>query len=396
MSYYRNPSPLELVYLPLNTPTHSPLVMEIVIEGSGNLDLDLWKKAANTAAQANPGYHLKLAGTWAFKHWDDAGPLPKVIKIETDWDGMSSEGAPHAGDPIDLRNEPAVEIILMDGPIQRVLFRVHHCIADGQALFHWIREVYRCLRGEQPLGSNGKETDWEIAQRFEHPERIVREGDCLPVSPKSTNVGERGCGWLRMDWKGNQSKIVPKLILASSRVAKHFNGEGRRVFRVPSDLRRLLDKDAPFTTSNATGAIDLELNDDSTIDSIREAIIKGQQEKIDLSVFSDKLKFVRWLPSRLFKTNPKHLRAVHEKGLYGMSGTVSVLGRMKMEDYSCPDFSASKVHSLPIAFEYRPLFLCVSINPAEITASIGMPKALANQEQLLEVRERLMWELDQL
>lgn len=394
MSFYRKPSPLEMTYLSSDTATYSPLVNQFFTEGHGELNLDHWKEAVELASLSNPGVRLQMKGVWGWRYWDDKGPLPLVKKIESDWDGMCSEGAPYIGNPIDIKRSPLSEVILIDGPIQRVLFRTHHAITDGKGTLHWMAEIYRALRGEKLQGSEGKAYDWEIAQKTEYPERTIIEGGCIPITPNSKNPELRDCRWVRMFWKGNYSKIVPKIILAVCRIAWREHGDGKILFRIPSDLRRYLEKNAPFTMANAIGAIDLEITPSSTLNSIQADIIKAMRNKSDLSVFTDKAKLAYWLPGSMFKYSAQSLTKVHSEGKYRMTGTISSLGNLDPKDFSYSKFTSRRTYGVPIPYENRPIFIGFSINPDGLLASISMPKALANTEELKDLANQIKKELD--
>ncbi len=394
MSFYRKPSPLEVTYFGYDTPNYSPMVNQFITEGRGSLDLERWRQAVAQVAEVNPGVRLKLKGRWGWRYWDDQGPPPKVERIESDWDGSSSEGAPCLGAPMNLRKGPLSEVILIQGRYPKVLYRTHHGIMDGQGMLHFMAEIFRALRGEPLLGSRGTETDWDIAQRIEHPSRDIKEGDCIPVTPISSQPDERGCRYVRLHWQGKYSKLIPKLILASCNIAWETHGEGKILFRIPSDLRRYLDENAPFSCANAIGAIDLEITPDDTVNSIQSRIIKALRAKKDLSVFPDNMKLAYWLPSGVFVAKPKQLERLHQSGRYRMTGTISSLGELDVNDFSYDDFQTERIYGVPIPFENRPLFIGFCVNPEGLHASIGMPKALATHQQLMAFCEKIKAQLD--
>lgn len=398
MSFYRRPSPLEITYLGSDRPDYSPCVVEYLIDGIGELDVAQLQEALRVASLANPGVHMRLKGFWGWRYWDDNGPLPRLKVVESDWDGMNSENAPFLGGPIDVRNGPIGEVILVNGPKVKVLvFRLHHSASDGQGIMHWSADVFRVLRGESPQGSKATTTDWDVAQAQAHPEREIVEGQSIPMAPVSQQPTLRRNHWVRLRWQGNYQRMVPKLVLATARVAWQINGDqGRVLVRVPSNLRRLLPADADESLANLIGAIDLEITPASTVQTIRDAIQDAKQRRVDLAVFDPRMKWIPWVPSRWFWPTEKQSTMTHERGTYRMTGTVSFLGRVNLDDYSCPGFTAQGTTILPIAFETRPFFLIGTITQHGLDTALGVPRALADLPQLADLRDRIRQELTRL
>src|SRR5690606_1473336 len=112
---------------------------------------------------------------------------------------------------------------------------------------HFMHDVFRVLRGEQPVGSASKLTEWDIAMREQRPPRPVVEGDCLPVFNYEKNLSERGCRWQRFYWDGDQNRLTAKLLFVLAQLARENHGDGKVLFRIPADLRRYMKDDEGFT-----------------------------------------------------------------------------------------------------------------------------------------------------
>ncbi len=398
MTFFRQPSPLEFSYLALDQPNYSPLVNQFFVIGDGDIELEALKLASKQAALANPGILLRLKGVSGWRFWDSEGHFPEVKEINAKkWNSFSSQDAPCLGDPIDVRNESPCQIIkIFAANGTHILFRTHHAITDGRGTVHFMNDTFRILRGEPPLGSDAKWTEWDIAAREDYPPRELVEGNCLSPLNSTIEPKRTGYQWYRFDWTGSKNKFAAKLIQAIHLVTRENSGEGRVIFRIPSDLRRYLKEDDGFTVANCSGAIDLELMPDDSVNSIRSALIKAMRNKKDLSVFTPQQRYARWLPKSMFRSHPQSLVKLHKSQRYRMSGTISYMGEVDNAAFSCPGFSPFSQFGVPIPFETRPLFVA-ACSYGEITNIImGCPKAIASQDELIKFCDQVSAKLDSL
>lgn len=399
MSFYRPLSPVEATFVATDTKEYTPFVNQFFAEGVGELNLEDWERAVAIAAKANPGMNLVLKGFWGWRHWDDEGPTPSVKKVHTDWDGRSSENSVCINSPINPYIGPTVEVILIESSIAppKILIRSHHGVTDAKGMSHWLEECFRVLRGETPKGSPGKTSEWDIAKLHERPPYSIKTGGCIPITPKSTNPSERYCRWTTVVWEGKYTKVVPKLILSASNLARSLYGdEGKVIFRIPSDLRRYLGKEAPFSTANSVGTIDLDIGTEVTANSIQSKIIKTMRQKGDLAVFPRTAPLGKWLPKFLFNVTDKSLYKAHSSALYRMTGIISYLGDIDYSLFQYAKFKAKVGYGIPIPLENRSLFLGASLAPEGLMITVSIPKALATQDELLGICDSLKSEMDKL
>lgn len=395
MSFYRKLSPLEVTYLADDYPDYSMLVNQFILEGSGDIDIKHFKESVARASEVNPGCRLVLKGYWKWRYWDDAGPLPSVDVIESDWDGESSEGAPVLGNPINPRKGPNTQITIVKGEITRLIFRTHHATMDGMGMLAYAVDIFRALRGEPLQGTDGRKTDWDVVQAVNHPKPSIVKGNSIPVTKVASNPDDSGCRWYRLRWQGKYTKIAAKMTLAACRIAWRNNGTDKRIImRIPSDLRRYLAEEDGINLGNLTGAIDIEIPPDATVNSIQSSIIKQMRSKEDLSVFPDNSAIAFWMPKRVFRNNPRINKLLHEKGTYPMTGTVTYLGNVDPSQYDFGDFKAISTYGVPIPYETKPIFIGFNVNPDGLNAVVGVPKALATHEELIQLCDELKTELD--
>ena len=58
-----------------------PVANQIVVEGSGYVDMGTWQSAIEKASIANPGSRLILKGFLGSCHWRDSGINPPILQI---------------------------------------------------------------------------------------------------------------------------------------------------------------------------------------------------------------------------------------------------------------------------------------------------------------------------
>lgn len=396
MAKYRDISPLEFTYLAGDVEDYSPVVNQFVLEGRGELNLADWQAAVKKAAEANPGSRMRLAGRWGGRHWSDDGPMPKVQEIQTNWDGMGPEGYPFQKTRINLREDPTFEVNLLPGDdISRIIFRSHHAVTDGKGQLHFMEEVFRALNGEPLLGSTSTVMDMNIAEQEGFPEKQTIKGRYAPVTKAASDPNVHGVNWIRFDWKGKPNNLTAKLLLTVAQLVREQHGEEQpALIRVPADLRRYLKNDDRITIANASGAIDLLIEPDATVKSIRSAIIKAMRNKEDLAAFKKSQDWVRWLPGMIFRPRERDLAIIHKLGTYRNTGTVSYLGEMDLTKLSSAAFKAEKFFGLPIPFESRSIYLGIIYCHDTAVCTMGMPKALADLQGCREIANRICDILD--
>lgn len=396
MSYLRAPSPLEFSYIATDSPDHSPLVNQLTVVGEGNIDCDRLQHALDQVMLANPGLNVRLKGRWGWRYWDSRGYRPRVMEIHApEWHSETSEGAPCLGAPINLRTDPVCQVAKIHAANgTHLLFRLHHAVSDGRGTVHLMNEVFRVLRGEKPLGSTSTRTEWDIAMAQERPPRPVVEGNCLPILKGTLQPEKRGYQWYRFDWIGNKNKLAAKLLYAATIISRKNFGDGKILFRVPADLRRYMDEKEGLSVANCTGAIDMEINADTQINTIRTQMIRAMRQKEDISPFMENHKHARWMPRSAFLLQPKTLTECHRQQRYRMSGIVSYMGDVDKEMFSCDGFRPLSQFGVPIPLENRPLIITGGSCGDVTNIVVACPKAVATQSELKQFCAELATTLD--
>ena len=395
MAFYRTPSPLELTYLAQDTAETSPFVNQYVIEGFGPLSLAELVVAVQTAATAVPEARLRLKGYWKFRAWHDDGLMPRVLEMDAGhWDGMSGENAPLLGNPMDPRTGHVCEVALLHGNPQRILFRTHHACMDGAGTIFFIKQVFNALRGDTVVSPNCRDSEWDVARRFDDVPRNVPLGGCH--TPWNTQRPEwnRGCHWRRFLYPGRPNAMGGKVLAVINTLAEEVSA-GKVIIRMPADLRRYLD-DGQFTASNCSAALDIDITGEHSPKKLQQMIISSMRQQQDLASIIRAAKHLHWFPLRMLRASDTVKQRLHGAGTYNYSATVTNLGKLEPEQFSATSFQCTGLFGVPIALELTPLTIAFIQYDQHTAIHVSIPAALGTEKDLAQLCNRISETLDQL
>ncbi len=388
MGFYRSLSPVERLYLAEDTPTCAPLCHQWVLEGGGELNEVEWREALVLAAKANPDARVRLGGRWKWLHWNDDGAFPEVVTVDgSQWDGSSEQGAPWLLGPLPTDKGPVCKVFLIPKPTPRVLIRMHHAAMDGRGFMQFIEDIFRCLRGDAPIGSNSTLTETDLVRR-ENPKRIP-DPPINATSPFGLARGEDyECTWRHIYVKCNPKRPMPRVMNVLAQAVWSQNPQAQVRIRVPADMRRFVKSE--ISNANLTGIMDIELSPGDSLDVIGEKVKAGVTNKMDMARFpsNSKLSIAEWLPISLFKLTPEVIKRGHaNEGLYRYTGTVSNLGRFNEDAHHGGGFVAKRMWAIPVRYYLLPVFIALFGNSEGFDITLGGPKVLLSEgraEKLME------------
>lgn len=363
-----------------------PMVNQFIFDGEGTLDPERWRKATEIASEANPGTRLILKGHLGWSRWIDSGIAPRVREVEgSNWDGMGPQNAPFFQEPLPYREGPTCEIVLIQGPVPRVMFRTHHGVCDGRGTLFWAEEVFRVLRGEPLIGSNSNITDVELCRSFQDQYRTPFPTE--HIAPTGCPKGnESGVIWTRCSLKGK----IPNLLARCARLAAEEawrHSEGIVRFGIPVDMRH--HKPGLCSTGNLSFALYIEVKKDTTPDEINRdiALQVSRGDEGSLTKGDELLEYMPlWLMKRKVK---KIIRNRYQQGIYSLSGILSNVGRVDLNRFSGAGFTARAFWIIPPATEYYPFFLVMSGYEGGSELMLSMPKVLASEGRHEEILHRI-------
>ena len=345
-SYSRRIGPDEWTYVGMGVPN----VCQHVFEGAGDLTAAVLEEAVRRAADACPGTRLHRKR----RRWIDSGIAPAVRVVElAPGQDMYDHPALHTtlnnGGPTfevllvpDHAAEPAASGTEETAPKLRLVFRGFHGVTDARGMLVWAAEVFRMLRGEQPLGAPNA---WNTADFLNHlmPDGLpaIEKGLGKPVwastLPPPT---KRGVVWRRRTLVGQHAAVTAKVIAA---VAAATPDVDRGRFFVPVDLRR--HEPDVRSTGWLSLAVHLDIAPGTGWEQIHQELLTSLTERREFGLRTAPWLLRMPLPViRIFADGME--QDARRKKLYMGTAFVTSLGYTDLADYSADSFRASTVYIL--------------------------------------------------
>jgi len=369
---------------------YPPLANQFIFEGTGEIDIERWRTAVETASEANPGSRAVLKGVLNTCRWVDSGITPPVIMAEKgsyQWD--KPETVPYFTRPLSPEKGPACEVVLAGGDPLRVIFRTHHALMDGMGTFVWVTDIFRALRGEPCAGSNSTVTDTELAHSFQKEMRKPYPTEHIAPTGKAEG-DESGMITRRIRVRGRYHNLLAQVALQIAREAwRHADGVVR--LGIPVDMRPRMA--GLVSTANLTYAIYIEINKDSTPETIADDISRQLREKRE-GMLSRGDDMARYVPMRLLgKLAKKIIEDRHRNGIYSLSGLVSNVGRIKLQHFRGGGFEPNAFWGIPPVNDYIPFFIGLGGYDDVVEMVLSLPRRLATRNRIDGLLERIIGSL---
>ncbi|HPS59013.1 MAG TPA: hypothetical protein PK514_12985, partial [Spirochaetota bacterium] len=334
-----------------------PFCNQMIYEGEGTFDESKWRLALEIASKANPGSRVTLKGALSFSRWIDSGETPRLRLVDgADWSGTGDDGAPFLQEYLNPFKGPTCEVVLIKGDTPRAAFRTHHAVMDGRGTIHWAEDIFRVLRGEEPLGSDSTLTDYELAMS------LNKEGRFPPpqefIAPTGIAEGDKGgVTWRRIKLDGRYRKLLPQLsVLVAQEARRHNKGKVR--LTIPVDLRQR--KPGLSSTGNLTNTIYIGIPEEATAETVSKDIDWQIENLYDCRMYQRE-RFMNHVPiSIMTRELKKIIKQKHAAGLYHNSGIISNLGKLDMKKFSGGGFMAASWFAIPPCQEIVPFFMVLA------------------------------------
>ena len=356
-----------------------PFCNQMIYEGEGTFDENKWRHAIDIASTANPGSRVTLRGALSFSRWVDSGETPRLRIVDgSEWSGMGDIGAPFLQEYLDPYKGPSCEVVLIKGDTARAAFRTHHAVMDGRGTIHWAEDIFRVLRGEEPLGSDSTLTDYELAMS------LNKEGRYPPpqefIAPTGIAEGDKGgVTWKRIRLDGKFKNLLPRVAIITAQEARRHN-KGKVRLTIPVDLRQR--KPGLRSTGNLTNTIYIEIPEDATAETVSKDIDWQIENLCDCRMYHRE-KLMNYVPIRIIiRETKKIILEKHAAGLYHNSGIISNLGKLDMNKFSGGGFKAASWFAVPPCQEIVPFFMVLAGSAGFVNLTVGMPRVLAGSGRL--------------
>lgn len=385
--YTRKVSSTERVYL-ANSRICPPFANQLISEGEGFFDISLWKKAVETASEANPGSRLILRGVLNGSRWIDSGIAPRVREVDgSKWSGVDPENAPFLLEPLDPINGPTCEFLLVHGNPLRVICRTLHAVMDGVGSALWAIDVYQALRGQKCSGSSSSITEQQLAKSFQKQGRTPAPHKFIPPTGKPEK-GVSGVYWHTYKARAKDKRLLPKTAILLAREAwRHSKGPVR--IAVPVDLR--WRQPGLQSTGNLTNFIYITVEPHTTTEDIARSMSKQLNERYDgMLYWGDEI--TRFMPTFLIeKAIKKESIQKQETGLYRNSAVISKMPSLPTELFNGGGFKTTNYYGVPPLMELIPFFIGIGTFGGDTVNFIaGGPKCLMSNGRLEATMERLI------
>ncbi len=365
-----------------------PFAIEWIVEGEGTLDSTAWQVALDVVTDAHPFTAVRLRGTGKRLRFHVGGVRPGVRVVDgSGWDGQSSAGVPWGVGELDAKHGPVAEIVLLSGPVPRVVYRALHAVFDGRGVAHWAREIGRALRGEPLEGPADPVDDREAARAVEAPPGQEPANDA--AAPWMPNSADLRTSWVRRRVEQPGRQIMPRLMLA---LAQRVDGLTR--ISVPVDLRPRL-RDAGFSdvdryTGNLTGIVHLNLDPAADLDTIA-----GQLRTVVLSPAAAGHALaahqIRGVPIWLMaKAGTAAARSSLQAQKWPVTAAITNLGLQQPQTLSGAAFVAKRILTVVPSTPGLPLFVSLTGDPDGVEMCASAPHALADMATLSALLEQLL------
>ncbi|MCH0566835.1 MULTISPECIES: hypothetical protein [unclassified Streptomyces] len=366
--YQRRISQIERGYLNAAA-TGTPQLIQMVVEGEGRIDAEALEHAVRGATLAAPGLAVRRRAT----AWRADGPLPPVRVLP---DGAGFDHPFFHGD-LDVVTGPVCEAGLSVGPSgTRLVVRASHVVTDGRGLRQWIADVFRILRGEEPVGAGAVVDDTHFRKAAgtvppaEPPARLPGLPAILGHGPaESTPL------WTRRRVPAAPSAVTARVAAALSR---HLATDTGRLI-VPVDLRR---HDRTIrSTANLTSQLVLDLRRDDSWKRLHGQILRALLGKREVAS----------LDRDFLRSNPfaNSLREAQDLDgtRFPCTSIVSDHGPVDVGELSTAGFCPTAFFTLPMLVPYAEMFLstCQFGEEIEVTLSCRRrPGALEASNAVLD------------
>ena len=352
----------------------------MIVEGRGRVPESRWQRAIDQVAAVNPGTRLRWVGSRRRACWRSDGMPPRLRMVAgSTWDARSDAGSEFLAErPLSLSPGPNVELIVAEsGEQTRLIMHGLHAVMDGGGGFHFLHELFRAMRGEPLLGTNGAFSDTDL-MRSTGARHTTSKGARTTWLTGPPQGNEPGDTWRRMTIKGPRRDLLATIaVSAADFMHRHSNLPA--VIAVPVDLRR----HAPglLSTQTLSSMLLVRLETGEGIEDFKRKLAHMLEQKME-TVFPpiiDLAKFLplSWIDSLLSRRQPWH--PPRRPPPHTM--LVTNLGKHNARDFSCAEFQAETLFAPPVQANTMCVLGAMGDN---IEVVIGMPRSLASNGRLEE------------
>lgn len=362
-----------------------PFCNQMIIEGTGTIDIALLKKAVYIASVENPGSRLILKGFPGNRRFIDSGSTPPVREVDgSAWSGSDMHGASFLFENLNLRNGPSCEVVLINGCPLRLAIRTHHAVMDGRGTMTWAEDIFRVMRNEKADGSEFLTLEDDLLNLTDEIEKPVAERYISPLGKPGTG---NGFNWCRKTIKGKYKNLLPSIMLITASEAWKYQ-DGKVRIGIPVDLRTR--RNDLRSTANLTNAIFFNIDKNMSADELAVEIKRRLAEQIDgILTWEDRI--MKFIPDPLLKIFlDAEKRKSRGNGLYRYSAIISNLGKIRVESFSTDAFRAKSAFFIPPGNELTPFFMTLQGTDDNLEIVLTIPACYDQDKRIDEILNRII------
>lgn len=381
--FQRPVSPNEWLYLAFERSTGAPFVIQLVVEGRGTIAPGELRRAVARASEATPGARLALRG----RLWADTGRAPAVRQAPDLDVALRAPLDPRAGRSCEVVVVPAASGDA-DAPTTLV-FRTHHAAMDGRGLLGWTLDVFRALRGEEPVGAPSSVDEVALLDQLiagtggtggtvpRRPRQRARRRSPLSGRRRPWDSGSGAPHWARHTLDGVHHALVARIAGA---ITDHA-GTAARVM-VPVDLRR--HRSGLRASANLSLPVFLDGSPGRPWEAWQEELLRALADGAELAAGEER--GAARLPQGLLRLLGRAASTTAcALDRYPCTALVSHLGRIEPADVCTPGFEADTAYSLPVRVPLVPVsFTTLEFGRhTQLVVSAGRGQSVAAAASLL-------------
>ncbi|MFI0223515.1 amino acid adenylation domain-containing protein [Streptomyces lydicus] len=333
--FHRPVSPIEWWFA--GHPDAQSATIQFLVEGVGHIAPQVLATAVEAASAACPGARLVRDGLT----WVDSGTAPAVRVVEArGTDPADVLRLPELQTPLAGPQAPTCEVVLVQGPVTTVSFRATHAVMDARGLMTWALDVFRVLRGKEPVGAPDPISGADVLADMSDVEELS-----LPAHNRASVLGPfdssdrtRSLSG-RRSVQGNHPGVVAKLATALVTAAGLETG----LFFVPVDLRHV--RPDARTTANMSHGVHLEVTAGEDWEEVHERLLRAVAD----GEATQKAPPASLLTRTLAELN-EAVTVLDDKtrreGLFPTNAVVAHAGRVALADLHTPEFTAHTAYAL--------------------------------------------------
>ncbi|MEU2258374.1 peptide synthetase [Nocardia xishanensis] len=362
-----------------------PFLMQVAVHGEGTLDPAELQRAVDVASAAIPGSRLVRDGD----DWVDTGVAATVRVV----DGHTLtypelENDPVLNSPIGPTPDRTCEILLLTADPVTIVFRAFHGVMDGMGMRMWVDDVFRALRGVEPLGAPDPVADAQLVARIGAP---GRPSVLLPTFQSAAGRGKQDPAASRWLLRHRTIEGTGKGILARVAAVLAEAAQTKSRIMVPVDLRR--HDHTLRSTANLALPLFLDIAPGDDWKSVNDQLRAGLKENRELNqmdnggltafpsaVVRGVMRAGNWVGARL--------------GRNLVSATVTHVGVFDLDGMAVPGYTPTSIRVLPQHSGMMPLLFALVQSGGRLEITVSCRNGAGVEQRLEALLDRLVTTLE--